>query len=182
VYSNFKIILRSIDYRVVVFPLGLMTLFCLLSVAGLYGPPKSVLEMLGLVVLSLFGLVLLTNYLKGKTPFRLWSVGLIVVLLCREIHFYGTSNGAVLGLLILMFLALKYFSHFQDHLTRRAVSSLLFAGFLSYFLSNSIDQRWWRGFPGEDIFHVPVEETLEIIGHTLVGSALMAAQRLSLKQ
>ena len=39
----------------------------------------------------------------------------------------------------------------------------------------TIDQRIWKFIPGEEIAHVPLEESLEVIGHLLIGYALAFA-------
>lgn len=51
------------------------------------------------------------------------------------------------------------------------VVNLLVAGFFTYFLSQTVDQRWWRMIPGEGLAHVPLEESLELLGHVTIGFA-----------
>ena len=46
-----------------------------------------------------------------------------------------------------------------------------------YLISQTIDQRWWRGVPGEDLVHVPLEELMEILGHCTVGLAMLLGKR-----
>ena len=38
-------------------------------------------------------------------------------------------------------------------------------------MSQTVDQRWWRGFPGEELVFVSLEETLELAGHCMIGFA-----------
>jgi len=56
------------------------------------------------------------------------------------------------------------------------VINLLLAGFFTYFLSQTIDQRWWRIFPGEELVNVSLEETLELLGHCMIGFAAVSCR------
>ncbi len=102
------------------------------------------------------------------------------MLLCREIRFVGTSAGVYVGLVAMLALALHYYDKLREDLTHPRVVDLLATGFFSYFLSVTIDTRWWKarnwwsGIPGEDVFHVPLEETMELVGHLLVGAAILS--------
>ncbi|UCE86010.1 MAG: hypothetical protein JSU66_17065, partial [Deltaproteobacteria bacterium] len=114
----------------------------------------------------------------------LWSFGVLVVLLCREIHFVGTSTGVYVGLVALFLLALRHYESLRESLERGVTINFLAMGFFSYFLAVTVDARWWKprgawpGIPGEDVFHVPLEELLELLGHVLIIGALLLAPRL----
>ena len=103
------------------------------------------------------------------------------VILCREIHFQGTDFGIYLGLLLLLGIALLRYDELKDYLANPFVVNLLAIGFFSYFLSQSIDQRWYRGLPGEAVVHVSLEETMEVLGHCFIGTALIFAKNLNQK-
>ena len=95
------------------------------------------------------------------------------LIMCREIHFAGTDPGIYLGLLLLFGIALLKYDTLKDYLDNPLVINLLLIGFFTYFLSVTIDQRWWKGIPEEKIVHVPLEETLELLGHCIIGAAVV---------
>ena len=39
--------------------------------------------------------------------------------------------------------------------------NLVAGGMFFYFLSQTIDQRWWKGLPGEDVVFVRLEELVQ---------------------
>jgi hypothetical protein len=55
--------------------------------------------------------------------------------------------------------------------------TLLGTGFFTYFLAVTTDQRFWKFFPAEKIFHTTLEESLELLGHIIIGCALLFATR-----
>ena len=76
-----------------------------------------------------------------------------------------------IGLVILLGIVLLKYDRFKAYLDNPWVVNLLVTGFFTYFLSQTVDQRWWRGFPGEEIVFVSLEETLELAGHCMIGFA-----------
>jgi len=62
----------------------------------------------------------------------------------------------------------------QDFLTYRKST-------ITDFLAQSIDQRLWRGLPGEEVVFVPLEEPMEVLGYCFIGTALLCAKNLNLK-
>ncbi len=96
---------------------------------------------------------------------------LFVLILCREIHFEGTDEAIFIGLVILLAIILIKYDRFKAYLANPWVVNFLVAGFFTYFLSQTVDQRWWRIIPGEYLVHVPLEETLELLGHGIIGFA-----------
>lgn len=62
---------------------------------------------------------------------------------------------------------------FKSYLKNPVLINFLAGGFILYLISQTIDQRWWRGVPGEDRVHVPLEELMEILGHCTVGLAML---------
>jgi hypothetical protein len=93
--------------------------------------------------------------------------------MCREIHFEGSDEAIFIGLVVLLGIVLLKYDRFEDYLANPWVINLLVAGFFTYFLSQTVDQRWWRIIPGEDLVHVPLEETLELLGHGMIGFAVV---------
>ena len=98
-------------------------------------------------------------------------------IICCEIHFEGTDPGIYLGLLLLFGIALLKYDTLKDYLDNPLVINLLLIGFFTYFLSQTVDQRWWRINPGEDLVNVSLEESLEMIGHVMIGFAAVICRR-----
>jgi len=87
-------------------------------------------------------------------------------------HPSGSSAGVYLGILVLFYIAHKHYHQFSGYFQDTRLINLIAIGFFTYFVSVTIDQRIWKFIPGEEIAHVPLEESLEVIGHLLIGYAL----------
>jgi len=79
----------------------------------------------------------------------------------------------LIGWPILLGVALYRYDLFKSYLMNPVLTNLLAGGILFYFLSQTIDQRWWKGLPGEDVVFVPLEELIELLGHCTVGLAML---------
>lgn len=174
--TKFVYLIKQINYYFLLSPLFVSVFLSFLIVNDIYSPKKSTLEYLALIILGCSTLICAFKYLLLKHSFLLWCTALTVVLFIREIHFEGTCAGVYIALLVMLWLALVKFEHYQDYLANSCFVTALAVGFSFYLISVSIDQRWWRGFPSENIVHVPLEETLEVIGHILIGSTLVLAK------
>lgn len=155
-------------------------------VAGLWVPSKAPLETAAIQVLSLTTALCVLRFTISKRPFFLWAAALSGVLLSREIHFAGTGAGVYIGLLILFLLALHHTEKLRDYLESRFVINALVVGFCLYAIACTIDARWWKprvfspGIPGEEIFHVPLEESMELLGHIVISLGVIGARRVGL--
>jgi len=134
-----------------------------------------------LFVYDIFMLAAALRYLISRHNFFLWGTGLLGLIMCREIHFEGTDPGMYIGLLMLLGIALLKYDKFKDYLDNPLVINLLLIGFFTYFLSQTLDQRWWKGLPGERIVHVSLEEMLEVLGHCIIGSAILFCKSMQQK-
>jgi hypothetical protein len=152
-------------------------------VAGIWIPEKEPLERLAVELLFVTTALATLRLAFGLHPFFLWGTALLSVLLSREIHFAGTSEGVYLGLLALFALALYYAEQLSEYLASRFVVNSLAAGIFAYAIAVSLDARWWKprdlwgGIPGEEIFHVPLEESMELVGHVLISLGVLCARR-----
>jgi glucan phosphoethanolaminetransferase (alkaline phosphatase superfamily) len=171
--KNFKILHQEINYWSLLLPLAMTSVLWILIAAGGYKYGRKELEATAIVVTCFFVLAAVLRYLITRHNFFLWSTGLMVLILCREIHFEGTDPGIYIGMFMLFVIALLKYDNLKDYLANPLLVNLLLIGFFTYFLSVSIDQRWWKGIPEEKIVHVPLEETLEVLGHCIIGSALV---------
>jgi hypothetical protein len=141
--------------------------------AGVFKPAKQGLEIAAVVVSGLFMLIAAVRYIVSRHVFFLGSAVLFLLIMCREIHFEGTDEAIFIGLVVLLGIVLLKYDRFEAYLANPWVVNLLVAGFVTYFLSQTVDQRWWRIIPGEDLVHVPLEETLELLGHGMIGFAVV---------
>ena len=171
--KNFKVFQQGINYWSLLIPLGVTVALWILMVPGGYPFGRKELEPAAIVVSCLFMLAAALRYLITRHKFFLWGTGLMGLIMCREIHFVGTDPGIYLGMLMLLGIALLKYDMLKDYLDNPLVINLLLIGFFTYFLSQTIDQRWWKGLPGERIVKVPLEETLELLGHCIIGSAVV---------
>ena len=171
--KNFVVLHQEINYWSLLIPLVITLALWILIAAGGYTLGRKELEPAAIVVSCLFMLTAALRYCITRHNFFLWSTGLMSLILCREIHFAGTDPGIYLGLLLLFGIALLKYDTLKDYLDNPLVINLLLIGFFTYFLSVTIDQRWWKGIPEEKIVHVPLEETLEVLGHCVIGSAVV---------
>ena len=175
--KNFLVLHQKINYWFLLVPLVLTSVLWILIAADGYKYSREELEAAAIVVSCLLLLAAALRYLITRHNFFSWSTGLMGLIMCREIHFAGTDPGIYLGLLLLLAIALLKYDTLKDYLDNPFLINLLLIGFFTYFLSQTIDQRWWKGIPGEKIVHVPLEETLEILGHCIIGSAVVFCRK-----
>ena len=154
----------------------------ILIAAGGYNYGRKELEATAIVVTCFFVLAAVLRYLITRHNFFLWGTGLMFLIMCREIHFEGTDPGIYIGMLLLFGIALLKYDTLKDYLDNPVVINLLLIGFFTYFLSVTIDQRWWKGIPEEKLVHVPLEETLEVLGHCIIGFAVVFCKSKGKKQ
>ena len=171
--KNFKVLQQGINYWWLLIPLAVTVVLWILIAAVGYPFGRKELEPAAIVVTGLFMLAAALRYLITRHKFFLWGTGLMGLIMCREIHFAGTDPGIYIGILLLFGIALLKYDMLKDYLANPLVINLLLIGFFTYFSSQTIDQRWWKGLPGERIVNVPLEETLELLGHCIIGSAVV---------
>jgi len=141
--------------------------------AGFIQPTKPVMEIAAVVITALFTIALLVRYALTRHLFLLWATVLMAIALSREIHFTGSDEILMIGWPILLGIALWRYDLFKSYLMNPVLINLLVGGFLFYFFSQTLDQRWWRWIPGEKVVEVRLEELIEILGHCTIGFALI---------
>ncbi len=169
--SNFRRLMSHFNYRFLILPPLVTVLLWIIMAADIFRPEKQGLEIESIVVCGLFMLIAAARFIISRHVFFLWSTALFVLILGREIHFEGTDEAIFIGLAILGGIVLLKYDRFKDYLANPWVINLLVAGFFTYFLSQTVDQRWWRIIPGEDFVNVSLEEFLELAGHCMIGFA-----------
>lgn len=169
--SNLKHLLGYFNYYILIVPPLLAALLWIIMFNDLIKPQKEPLEIAAIVLCGLFMLIAAMRFIISRHVFFLWSTALFLLILCREIHFEGTDEAIFIGLVVLLGILLLKYDRFRTYLANPVVINLLAAGFFTYFLSQTVDQRWWRIIPGENLVFVPLEETLEMVGHAMIGFA-----------
>ena len=171
--NNLIALVRPIDYRTVLICLGITLLFWLLIWLGLIDPDKQGLEIAAVAISGVLTIGLAGRYAYTRHLFLLWAAGFMAIALSREIHFSGSDEILLIGWPIMLVIILWRYDLFKGYLKNPVLINFLAGGFLLYLISQTIDQRWWRGVPGEDLVHVPLEELIEIFGHCTVGLAML---------
>ncbi len=171
--QQFKLISTHDNYKLIVL-IPLFITFCihLLIQYRLYTLGKSALETIALISLAGFLLICLVRFAFNKNNFFIWASCLLLVLFVREVHPPGSSAGVYLGILVLFYIAYKVCQQFPLYLQNTRLINFIAMGFFTYFIAVTIDQRFWKFIPGEEITHVPLEESLEVIGHLFIGFGL----------
>jgi hypothetical protein len=171
--SEVLLLLRLVNYYYLLIPFIFVILISALILNGLFPFTKNDLENLALLICFTFSTACVIKFLIYRQLFYLWCFGLTLTFFAREVHFAGTSAAVYFSLLLHLFLALNFREKFSPYLRRPVFLTALATGFTCYFISQTTDQRWWRGFPYEAVVHVPLEESMEIVGHLIVGSTLL---------
>ncbi len=153
-----------------------LALAAAVSLGGLR-PGKPLLEALALLVTGAAAAVCALRFALSRDAFFLWGAAVMVVVLAREIRFEGASTGVYVALALLAGIALHRFPALRHRLADPGLLTALALGGVAYALSVAVDQRWLRALPGESQWHVPVEESLELLGHLVIGVALAWAPR-----
>jgi hypothetical protein len=177
IWNNFVTLVHQIDYRTPLTCLVLTILLWPLVWIGFIRPTKQVLEIAAVVVTGLFTLGLIVRFTLTRHLFLLWAAGFMAITMSREIHFTGSDEILLIGWPILLGAVLWRYDLFISYLENPVLINFLAGGLFFYILSQTIDQRWWKGLPGEEVVFVPLEELTEIFGHCTVGFALLFSKQ-----
>jgi len=177
IWNNFVALLRLIDYRILLACLVLTMVLWPLIWIGVVRPTKQVLEIAAVVITGLFTFGLMVRFALTRHLFFLWATCFMAISMSREIHFTGSDELLLISWPMLIGIALWRYDGFKSYLENPFLIKFLAGGVLFYILSQTIDQRWWKGLPGEDVVFVPLEELIEIFGHCTVGFALLFSKQ-----
>ncbi len=129
---------------------------------------KSFHEYLALLLTGIAVLLCIAHYkIHGGYLFIILTF-FTVNLFCREIHFSGTDITIYLALFITPVWAWLWLDRIGEVFEDKPFLSIFTATLFTYFLSQLIARRVFRGIPGEDILHVPLEEAVETTAHILL--------------
>ena len=173
IWKNFISLIRPIDYRTLVACIVISIALWPLILFGFIRPTKPVVEIASVVIMGLFLLGIVVRFAVKRDLFLLWAVGLMAIGLCREIHFTGSDEILLIGWPILWGILIWRYDLFKSYLMNPVLLNLLAGGFLFYCTSQTVGQRWWQYLPTEEVVFVRLEETIELLGHCMVGIALL---------
>ena len=173
IWKNFISLICLLDYRTILTCFVVTIALWLLIWFGFIQPSKQISEIAAVVITGLFTLGLVVRFAVTRHLFLLLAAGFMVIAMSREIHFTGSDELLLIGWPIMLGVVLWRYDLFKSYLMNPVLINLLAGGILIYFLSQTIDQRWWKGLPGEDVVFVPLEELIELLGHCTVGLAML---------
>ncbi len=177
IWKNFISLIRLIDYRTLLACFVITIVPWPLIWIGSIQPTKPVMEIAAVVITALFTIALIVRWALTRHLFLLWAIGFMAIAMIREIHFTGSDEILLIGWPILIGVAVWRYDLFKSYLMNPVLINLLAGGFLFYFLSQTIDQRWWKGLPGEEVVFVRLEELIELFGHCTVGFAMLFSKQ-----
>jgi hypothetical protein len=146
---------------------------------GQFSYEKEQLEVFAFFILVPFTALGFVRFFAERRLIFLWLSVLLGALLCREIHFPGTSAGIAIALGLLL-VTLRYrYDALRDGFSTPLLVNLLVAGFAAYFISElMLDHNWARiprHFAQEYKFRSVLEETVELLGHFLLAVTVVVA-------
>ena len=104
-----------------------------------------------------------------RTEFHLFMTALCIAFFCREWHFPGTSKGIYVALALLAVWAVRRRKPLENAIAGTPLNLWLVCTFATYFLSQLIARRAFRGIlPIEDQVNVPLEESVETVAHLMM--------------
>lgn len=180
ILKKIKLILPLVNYFLVVsLPLLIALCIIILILSQNYPFYKPFLELSALYITAAYCVACLLRFYIKKEKFFIWASVFMFILFIREVHPPGSSAGVYIGVFVLLYYAFNRYELFKDYLQNRYLINFLGIGFFTYFLAVTTDQRYWRFIPGEEVFHVPLEESLEVFGHMFIGSGLLFVNKIT---
>lgn len=157
--------------------LGLVIILVTLTPAG-WMTTKPTQEIVAPVVIGLAAaLSFIVHRWVGET-FTLLLAVFAWSLFARELHFYGTNNGAYIAIAVLAWLASSKRDAIADYLRQTPVAVLLGGAMLTYVVTKVLDRGYLSFLPGYQDWHHNVEETMETSGHLMVFALVVITFRI----
>ncbi|MHC4131709.1 MAG: hypothetical protein ACYSSP_00700 [Planctomycetota bacterium] len=120
-----------------------------------------------LVGISLVGFTI--QAILFRSEFHLFMASLCGAFFCREWHFPGTGKGIYIALGVLAFWVVMRRKELESYIRNSLVKVWIPCTFATYFLSQLIARRAFRGIlPIEDEVNVALEESVETVAHIMM--------------
>lgn len=129
---------------------------------------KPLHEGLAIFLVSVSFVVVLVRARRGHGPFFVWLLFLVGSLLFREIHIPWTGKTIYVCLVVFVIWGVRWWERIVPQLEEGSTFPWLFATLFTYFFSQLIARRVFRGMPNEALLHVPLEEVTETMAHVML--------------
>ncbi|GBE43439.1 MAG TPA: hypothetical protein ENH05_03240 [Rhizobiales bacterium] len=139
---------------------------------------KPVQEIVAPVVIGLAAVLALFVHRWVREFFTLLLACFVWALFLRELHFYGTSNGAYAAIILLAWWASSRRDEIRDFLKWPSIRGLLAASLWTYFVTKLFDRHYFSFLPGYYSWNNNVEESLETLAHAMVLALVVVTLRI----
>jgi hypothetical protein len=136
---------------------------------------KDVFEVVAMVTLWAGIGVAAARFAWQRSPFFLWAMAILAVLLFREYHLLKQSTAiSIVALVVLGIVGWRTFPRLGVYLETRTVVTLLTLMALTYLLTSILD---WDRFKYDDYVYTVTEEVVECGGHAAGLLMVLLARR-----
>lgn len=160
--------LTHIFYPWWLLPVAVVAVLLPLNIAGKIELDKTLPEFLALALLFLAVIICIQRWRRLRADFLLWLSILLVIFLCRELHFEGSAALVYLGFPTLMIIAWRRYASLGSYLGSRRFLNLFSTAIVSYLIAVGMDNHWWKFLPGDKYQWAGVEEYVELTGHLML--------------
>ncbi len=129
---------------------------------------REIHEVIALILTPIAIIVHTLHFQNGRRPVHLILAVLAVAILCREVHFAGTTKGIYIAIGIIAAWAALWFKRIKPNLDEGQMGLWIAGAGCSYLFSQVIARRAFRALPYEDPLHIALEETVENVAHMLL--------------
>lgn len=143
-------------------------------------------EQMALVLVGIPLVLFALQAIIFRSEFHLFMAVLCAAFFCREWHFYGTSRGIYIALVLLGTWAAIRRVNFDRIVGKGHLRIWIIAMLVTYLLSQLIARRVFKHIPilpNEGQLHISLEETVETAGHlTMIAVSIIALKARPQKQ
>jgi hypothetical protein len=177
-FESAKIALLNTPYWVWPLPFLLCVVILLIRETPIgWMTEKPVMEIIAPTIIGLTAMLVLFVHHWTRELFTLMLACLVWALFMRELHFYGTSRGLYITIIVLTVMASYKRDELKEFLSQRAIGTLLPLALWTYFVSKLFDRHVFRSLPDYALWHDNVEETLEASGHVITLALVVMTLR-----
>ena len=129
-------------------------------------------ESLAIIITVATVLVFLWRVCVNRNPLEIILLALSIALLCRELHFEGTTKGIYISLIVIVIWCVLWRKKISEVFFNSPTKSYMIFTLLTYLLSQMIARRAFKGIlPMEaesDVLRTGLEEIMENVGHIML--------------
>jgi len=177
--SSARAVFKGLPYWVWPLPLILAQIILILLHTPLgWITEKPVQEIVAPVVIGIAAIMSFFVHRWVNETFTLLLAFFTWTLFVRELHFYGTNNGAYIAIALLAWLASSKRDAFNEYLRWLSVRALLGGSMLTYIVTKVLDRGYLSFLPEYSNWNSNVEESLETCGHLMVLALVVVTLRI----